>query len=233
MTPDLSDFTTLNNAGNTPKVRDFWRRKFALDRAGPRRVHAEASHLLAKAGLLENLDLLTERGATIEVILLRRNVLATVWSFHNRFDFVSNGLAWAFYLDAAWPNTIVDGKPFLEFHTPGRALWYVIEMCARAAHYRQLMQGTRAVRFHTVDLERLVEPAGARKLLDVMDLAPSSPVDCPPPRNEGMTSFFGEQERESLARLVARFPFDEEDLARRFITSGRRLAHGAVARRPG
>lgn len=233
VTPDLSDFTTFNNAGNTPKVRDFWRRKFALDRAGPRRVHAEASHLLAKAGLLENLDLLTEGGATIEVILLRRDVLATVWSFHNRFDFVNNGLAWAFYLDAAWPNVIVDGRPFREFHAPGRALWYVIEMRARAAYYRQLMEGTPGIRFHAADLERLVEPAGAEALLRAMGFAQSPSVDCPPPRNEGGASFFGEEDRANLARLVARFAFDEEDLARRFIASGRRLAHGAPVRATG
>ena len=91
-TPDLSHFTLFNSVGNVPKVQGFWRRKFARDRKTDRTVHGEASHLLAKAGLLENIGMLTNSGATVDVVILKRDVADTVWSFYNRFDLVNNGL---------------------------------------------------------------------------------------------------------------------------------------------
>ena len=226
VTPDLSDFTVFNSIGNVEKVQAFWRRKLERDLAGPRRIHAEASHLLAKAGLLENIGLLTGKGATVEIVVLQRDVLATLWSFYNRFDFVNNGLAWAFYLDLAYPNIIVDAAPFRPLGVAGRALWYIYEMRVRAAYYRQLMAGQAGIRFHAVDLSDIAEAGGAQALFDAMELAPDKPVACPPPRNETTQNFFGDREKEALARMVARFAFDEEQLARAYIGSGRRLANG-------
>ena len=233
VTPDLSDFTVFNSVGNVEKVQAFWRRKLARDLAGPRRVHAEASHLLAKAGLIENLGLLTEKGATVEIVVLQRDVLATLWSFYNRFDFVNNGLAWAFYLDIAYPNVIVDSAPFRSQGVAGRALWYIIEMRARAAYYRHLMADRAGIRFHGVDLGDIAAPAGAQALFDAMELAPARPVSCPPPRNETAQNFFGEREKEALARLVARFAFDEEELGLSYYRSGRRLSAGRASRQAG
>jgi len=233
VTPDLSDFTVFNSVGNVEKVQAFWRRKLERDLAGPRKVHAEASHLLAKAGLLENLGVLTDKGATVEIIVLQRDVLATLWSFYNRFDFVNNGLAWAFYLDIAYPNVIVDSTPFRPHGVAGRALWYIFEMRVRAAYYRHLMADHAGVRFHSVDLKEIAEPAGAQALFDAMELAPARPVACPPPRNETSQNFFGEREKEALAKLVARFAFDEEELGLAYFRSGRRLADGRRSQPPG
>lgn len=232
VTPDLSDFTFFNSLGNVAKVQAFWKRKFRRDLAGPKRVHAEASHLLAKAGLLENIGLLTGKGATVEVVLLNRDVLATLWSFYNRFDFVNNGLAWAFYLDISYPNIIVNPEPFRAHGVAGRALWYIFEMRTRAAYYRRLMDGQDGVRFHAVDLAGIAEPDGARALLDGMELTPARPVVCPPPRNETAQNFFGDKEKDALTRLVSRFSFDEEELALAYIDSGRRLAEGPPRKAP-
>ncbi len=229
VTPDLSDFTVFNSVGNVPKVQAFWKRKLDRDLAGPKRVHAEASHLLAKAGLLENIGLLTGQGATVEVIILQRDVLATLWSFYNRFDFVNNGLSWAFYLDLNYPNVIVDGAPFRSQGVAGRALWYIIEMRVRAAYYRHLLADHAGLRFHTVDLKEIADQKGAQALFDAMELAPTKPVVCPPPRNESTQNFFGEKEKDALAQLAARFSFDEEELALSYLRSGNRLANG---RRP-
>jgi hypothetical protein len=229
VTPDLSDFTVFNSVGNVPKVQAFWKRKLERNLAGPKRVHAEASHLLAKAGLLENIGLLTGQGVTVEMIVLHRDVLATLWSFYNRFDFVNNGLAWAFYLDLAYPNVIVDATPFRSHGVAGRALWYIYEMRVRAAYYRHLMADHAGLRFHSVDLKQIAAPEGAQALFDAMELAPAKPVACPPPRNESGQNFFGDKEKDALARLVARFSFDEEELALAYLRSGRRLANG---RRP-
>ena len=226
VTPDLSDFTLFNSVGNVEKVQTFWRRKFAHDGKGPKRIHAEASHLLAKAGLLENIGLLTGQGARVDVVLLRRDVAATVWSFYNRFDFVNNGLAWLFYLDLAYPNVIVSAQPFREHGVAGRALWYIVEMRVRAAYYRELLAGQPGLRFHDVGLDDIAQPAGARGLLTAMELAPPGEIDCPAPRNENPGTHFGPRDREALGRLTERFVFDADELARRFIASGRRLGDG-------
>lgn len=226
VTPDLSDFTVFNSIGNAPKVQAFWKRKLERDLAGPKPVHAEASHLLAKAGLMENLGILTGQGAKVEIIVLQRDVLATLWSFYNRFDFVNNGLAWAFYLDIAYPNIIVESAPFRPHGVAGRALWYIIEMRVRAAYYRHLMAEEAGVRFHKADLKQIAEQQGAQALFDAMGLSPSRAVACPPPRNETTKNFFGDKEKQALAALVGRFAFDEEELALAYLRSGRRLAQG-------
>lgn len=225
-TPDLSHFTLFNSVGNVSRVQGFWRRKFARDRKTDRSVHGEASHLLAKAGLLENIGMLTNNGATVDIVILKRDVADTVWSFYNRFDFVNNGLAWAFYLDAAYPNVIVNSAPFVGYGAAGRALWYVVEMRVRAAYYRQLLADTPGLRFHVTDLPSIAHARGAGELLEAMDLAPDAAVVCPRPRNESGAPFFGEDEREKLDKLCARFAFDEEDLAATYIRLGKRLSEG-------
>lgn len=229
VTPDLSDFTLFNSVGNVSKVQAFWKRKLERDRAGPCRIHAEASHLLAKAGLLENLGVLTGAGATVEIVVLRRDVLQTLWSFYNRFDFVNKGLAWAFYLDLDYPNVIVDPAPFRSHGAVGRALWYIVEMRVRGSYYRQIMAEEQGVRFHVADLEAIRDPAGAQALFDAMGLSPAEPVTCPPPRNESADTFFPDEDREKLAFLLSHTSFDEDALARRFVASGRRLADGRQA----
>ena len=225
-TPDLSHFTLFNSVGNVRKVQGFWRRKFIRDRKTDRKVHGEASHLLAKAGLLENIDLLTNNGATVDVVILKRDVADTVWSFYNRFDFVNNGLAWAFYLDTAYPNVIVNSEPFVGHGAAGRALWYVVEMRVRAAYYRQLMSDIPGLRFHETDLPSIANSRGAGELLEAMDLSPDAAPVCPRPRNESGDPFFGEDERSKLDKLCARFAFDEEELAATYIRLGKRLSNG-------
>src|SRR6266849_1968222 len=54
-TPDLSHMTLFNSQGNIETVRSFWRQKLARIAAAPSRFYVETSHLLMKAGLVENL----------------------------------------------------------------------------------------------------------------------------------------------------------------------------------
>ncbi|MBT6204015.1 MAG: hypothetical protein HOI34_09975 [Rhodospirillaceae bacterium] len=225
-TPDLSHLMLFNSVGNVDAVQAFWRQKFTRDLTGDRDVHAEASHFLAKAGLLENIDFLLAEGAEVEIVILRRDVFATLWSFYNRFDFVNNGLAWAFYLDAKSPNAIADSRPFLEHGVAGKAIWYIVEMRARGAYCRQLMGEIPGLRFHTADLRTISKQAGAKALLRSMDLAPEGGVNVPPPRNDSKANFFGDKERDSLIRLRQRFDFNEEELAAEFIRRGWRLGDG-------
>ncbi len=89
-TPDLSDLAQFNAFGSTAKVQDFWRQKLGRIAAKPVAFYAETSHILAKAGLIENLAPLAAR-AQVVIILLRRDLLKTISSFQARGDFLNKG----------------------------------------------------------------------------------------------------------------------------------------------
>jgi len=232
-TPDLSHFTLFNSVGNVPRVNAFWRQKFGRDLETPTAIHAEASHLLAKAGLFENIRILLRKGVSVDVVILKRDIAATLWSFYNRFDFVNNGLAWAFYLDAAYPNVIVNSKAFLEHGAAGKGLWYIFEMRARASYYSRLLADEPGLRFHTAHLEEISKPEGAAQLLAAMDMLPAGGVTCPSVRNAKPFEFFGEKDRERLRKLTERFAFDEDEVAEAFLRTRRRLGSGPNHQVPG
>ena len=56
-------------------------------------VHAEISHFLCKAGLIENLPLVGGK-AKVELIALKREPFKIAWSFANRFNFLNYGFTW-------------------------------------------------------------------------------------------------------------------------------------------
>tara|TARA_B100000676_G_scaffold283271_1_gene309876 strand:+ start:9763 stop:10599 length:837 start_codon:yes stop_codon:yes gene_type:complete len=231
--PDLSHFTLFNSRGNVSRVNEFWRGKFDRDLQTPTTIHAETSHLLAKAGLLENIEMLLAKGGQIEVVVLKRDVFDTLWSFYNRFDFVKNGLAWAFYLDAAYPNVIFDSEPFLEHGAAGKALWYIFEMRARGTDDRRLLDDQHGVRFHEANLEDIADVDAGQTLLTDMYMLPARGVTCPAARNTIPFQFFGEDERKKLRRFCDQFSFEEEAAASAaaFLERGRRLGEGPATAR--
>ena len=170
--------------------------------------------------------MLLAKGGQIEVVVLKRYVFDTLWSFYNRFDFVKNGLAWAFYLDAAYPNVIVDSEPFLEHGAAGKALWYIFEMRARGAYYRRLLDDQPGVRFHEANLENIADVDAAQTLLTDIDMLPTRGVTCLAGRNTIPFQFFGEDERKKLRRFRDQFSFEEEAAAAAFLEWGRRLGEG-------
>jgi hypothetical protein len=108
-TPDVSHMTLFNSQGNVDKVRSFWQSKLARVAATPQAWYVETSHLLMKAGLVENLALLTETG-TVHLIALERDPYATIVSFRNRFDFWGKADRWLWYLDPEYPKNLVPSR---------------------------------------------------------------------------------------------------------------------------
>jgi hypothetical protein len=182
-TPDLSHFTLFNSQGNVPEVQAFWTRKFQTIRQSPARVYGETSHLLMKAGLIENLHKLWNDGA-VSLIVLKRDFVETIVSYRKRFDFLNKGNMWLWYLDPDYPRKIVDSKPFLPMGVDGICLWYLCEMAARTEFYKLQLADNPRVQVHEVNLAHLNDPARVAALLDDLGV-PRAPgkITLPAPQN--------------------------------------------------
>ena len=184
-TPDVSHMTLFNSQGNVEKVQAFWRSKLTRVGATPRQFYVETSHLLMKAGLIENLAPLTAKGP-VHLIALERDTYETIVSFRKRLDFVHKSNWWLWYLDPDYPVNLVPSRELVEVGINGLCLWYILEIRARTAHYERLMAGKNNVVFHRFNLEELRSAEGALRLLQALG-APTEPgqVIVPAARNVG------------------------------------------------
>jgi hypothetical protein len=222
--PDMSHFTVFNTLGNTPKVRDFWRDKLGQDDRANGGLFVETSHLLAKAGLVENVDLVCERGADVRFVFLKRNLFDTVWSFYNRFDFYNTGFTWMFALDPNYRNKIVDPTPLRRYGMLGSAIWYVLEVWTRGEYYKLLLQDHPAAGIQEAWIEDLGEPANAGAFLHAVTGEHPASVRMPERRNERTESFFDSAAEAKARAVVEKLDFDCRRMARRFYDAGYRLA---------
>jgi hypothetical protein len=203
-TPDVSHMTLFNSQGNVKEVRAFWRSKLERIAATQRQFYVETSHLLMKAGLVENLAPLTAEG-TVHLITLERDPYATIVSFRNRLDFLSKANWWLWYLDPAYPRNLVPSRDLIGAGLNGLCLWYILEIRARAAHYETSLRGETGIVFHRFSLEELSGRGGASRLLNDLGV-PTDPaqVNLPEPRNVGQTRFeIDGAEEASIKDLIA------------------------------
>jgi hypothetical protein len=186
-TPDVSHMTLFNSQGNVEKVQAFWRPKLARIAATPRQFYVETSHLLMKAGLIENLAPLTAKG-TVHLIVLERDVFATLLSLRKRLDLLHKSNQWLWYLDPDYPVNLVPSADLVDAGINGLCLWYILEIRARTAYYERLMAGKNNVALHRFGLEELRTADGASRLLQALG-SPREPgrVIIPPARNVGPT----------------------------------------------
>jgi hypothetical protein len=213
-TPDVSHMTLYNSVGNHPKVQAFWQDKLGRIAQTPAPVYAETSHLLLKAGLVENLGPLLAAG-TVHLVALERDPYPTVLSYRNRFDFLNKGMWWMWYLDPDYPRNILRAPKLLEAGLNGLCLWYIFEMQARARFYLKALAGQPRVRVHLAKLEEISEPAGAQRLLADMALPGTAPlVTLPPAKNEGKRRIdWGLEEEERIRALIRDCGVDPEAVA--------------------
>lgn len=224
-TPDASHYMLFNSVGNVQPIQDFWQRKFDLDLQLDGSFYIEISHLLVKAGLIENIDLLLNQGHEVHFIILKRDYFKILWSFVNRFDFFNSGFTWLFTLDHRYPNVILSAQALAKHGMVGRALWYIFEMFTRAEYYRLLLSQTSGIHFHDYDLEEIIEMPGASALLDSLQVPlKTSDISLPGKVNDAKQDFFGEDLKEQARQLLQNTAFNPKALAQEFIDSGRRLA---------
>ncbi len=220
-TPDLSTFTLFNSRGNTERVRAFWERKMARVRASPGRWYVETSHLLMKAGLVENLHHLRGLG-TIHLVALERDPVATVRSYTRRGDLATPGNQWMWYLDPYYPLNILDPRPFLDKGHIGVRLWYWLEIRARQSYYIASLEAAPDIVIHRCRLEDLRGPVGARALLQSMGRAVRR-VRLPPPKNVGARRPLPVVVEDRIRALCSQVEIDPVAIGRRAWVGGFRF----------
>jgi hypothetical protein len=220
-TPDLSHMTLFNSQGNVAKVRDFWRQKAARIIAEPSTWYGETSHLLAKCGLLENIELFTDVGE-VYVLCLERELADLVKSMRQRHDMINKGNQWLWHLDPDYPRKLV-ARGFFEPHgVDGTRLWYACEMRARAAYYRQLLEQHPRVHFISRSIEALVDPGALQALLQGLGVdLPAGKIAVPARSNVSRReqSASGGQ----IDAVIRDMTFDPEQIAANYLAKGYRL----------
>ena len=222
-TPDLSDRVQFNAFGNTVKVQGFWQQKLARIADKPVPLYAETSHLLAKAGLIENLGSLAAT-AQVQIVLLRRDLLKTISSFQSRYDFLNKGNMWMWYLDPDYPRNIVSPTPLMSWGWSGICTWYVCEMLTRMEYYRLLFADAAGIRFIDANIDQLNEPAQVAGFLSQLGFSRSpDEIVIPSPQNTGTEESSRPPMPVEFRKFVEKMVFDPKGLADEYIRSGRRL----------
>lgn len=182
-TPEVSHLTLFNSRGNIEPVRQFWKTKLSRIMREEGNYYCETSHLLMKAGLIENIKPLTERGH-VHLIEITRDPEEIATSLILRGDFANYGNMWMWYLDPNYPRNFV--KISDRSKIENLCVWYVFEIRVRAAYYRRVASGSERIHFHEIDMKDLVSKEGAEKILsDTGAEISASEIQLPGRKNAG------------------------------------------------
>jgi hypothetical protein len=206
------------------QVQAFWRQKLARIAATERQFYAESSHLLMKAGLIENLQPLLDVGR-VHLIALERDPVEIILSLRSRGDFLNYGNIWLWYLDPKYPKNLVNSDALMKHGMNGAILWYILEVRSRTAFYEQLLADRADVAVHRFTLKELGGRDGVGRLLGCLGVAtpPDDPV-VPAPQNVGLGNKpFPPDERAKIEKLVASVRFDPRAIAQEAISRGLRF----------
>ena len=221
-TPDLSHLTLFNSQGNVEPVRAFWQRKAERILARSECWYAETSHLLAKCGLLENIDLFTRHGRVF-IVCLDRDLLSLVRSMRRRHDMVNKGNQWLWHLDPDYPRKVVAAEFFRPYGVDGMRLWYGCEMRARAAYYRNLLGDSPGLSFLEASLESLGKERNLRALFNALGegCQRAGALSIPARRNASGPAV--DDGDEVIAGVIEHMQFDPAQIAAGYIANGYRL----------
>jgi len=182
-TPDISHLHAFNNAGNTPLVQEFWKRKLNKILACGKPVYVETSPMLMKAGLVENMAELAHEHE-VHFVVLRRNTLKTLESYNKRGDFTTQANMWMHYLDPEYSRNKVRFENL--FHIVGQAsllrLWYLNEIEMRITQYLFNYSDRPFMHFHFADIDDLNDKQNATKLFNGLEVEYAN-ICLPPKQN--------------------------------------------------
>ena len=182
--PDVSVMHDFNSRGKTDRVRRFWEDKLASITSGTTAMYAETSHVLMKAGLMEYVTTLVPEHA-VHLVILQRDPLDVLTSYHRRGDFGGAANMWLWYLDPAYPRN------HMRFSVPqgihpliAKRHWYLLEISVRSELYAQQLARTPGIHIHRIQLEQLNDPQYAANTLGALgiDTTPES-IHLGPPQN--------------------------------------------------
>lgn len=219
--PDLSTLTLFNSQGNVKEVKKFWKQKLTRIKESKTDYYAETSHILAKAGMIENLGYLG-KDAEIHFILLDRDTMKIIESLHARFDFLNIGDIWLWFLDPQYPIKILDPTPFKYLSVHGSRLWYVYEMRARSEFYKLKYKNKKNIHFHHINVSDLNDRKGAKGfLLDLGVKRKISEIIIPPKLNVTKTKqAVIDKKTLEIIKNEMKKPFDPKALAKEFFKLG-------------
>ena len=223
-TPDVSDFHEFNNRGNTTKIVKFWMRKLNKISKTKNKYYVETSHLLAKAGLVENIGLLKDYG-TIHLVFLKRSVFKTLLSLYKRNTFLNVDSVWMWYLDPNYSKNIVDFSPYKRFGIDGMRLWYIHEMLARAEYYKQLLKMDKKINLIEADIDDLNSKEGVGELLEKLGCEmKNKDIKIISPKNESQNAqYMNSHVADKSRKIIDSFEFNAKKLAIGYIEAGRRI----------
>ena len=170
MTPDVSQFMAYNMLGNNEYVRDFWKRKAKLIKEiCTDNWYIETSHVLSKAGLIENIDVFD---GEVYIICLHRDPEKVIKSMISRNDYTSLGTMWLWLLDPNYEKNIT--RP-ADASQETLCKWYVNEMKARET----LLKTENNANYIDADLETIATSRGAKELLNQFAKTDTFSLPCP------------------------------------------------------
>jgi hypothetical protein len=223
-TPEASHFMQFNHFGLTNSISEFWLLKFQYALNEFCNYYIETSHFLAKAGLIENLDILPN-DISIKLIHLTRETEKIALSLFNRGEFQNFGWTWLFTLDPRYTNTIVSSKPFYKFGPMGFSIWYVLEMRARAAYYKKITQHDKRIEWITTSARELSDYEHAVSFLQsIQDNYDIPDPIIPEKKNQSRQWRITKAQRNKLISIYQNLNGNPEELAQWFYDSGRRLS---------
>jgi hypothetical protein len=217
-TPDLSHMTVFNSRGNVDYVQAFWRQKADRILEQPLSWYGETSHLLAKCGLLENIELFSRHG-NVHIICLERDLYSIVRSMHLRHDMSNKGDQWLWHLDPDYPRKLLSPSFFLPHGLDGVRLWYACEMLTRAAYYRQLLQGEKNVYLHRLKIEDMADAKSCHRFFESIG-APVPPEEFVYPNKSNASRADQLDDIAPISKLIATMAFDPEAIATQYIGRG-------------
>ncbi len=212
---DIGIMQAFNEWGNNERVKTFWRRKFQL--LPQCNMYVEANHALAKCGLIENLEMLPDT-SDVTFVAIRRNWFSQAMSYLNRHDFHNMTVPWQWYLDMRYQNRIIPAKHFKPAGLLGHVVWYIAEVEARQAYYRQLYG--EKYRFIDAKLETVTSKKGAENFL--RHFGHKGQVYLPAKTNAN-PNLQPPIDPEVVKSFISKIDFDAEKLAASYIEHGRRL----------
>lgn len=182
-TPDISHLHAFNNEGNTPLIQEFWKRKLGKILACGKPVYVETSHMLMKAGLVENMAELAH-DHEVHFVVLRRDAMKIVESFYRRRDFMDNMNMWTRYLDPDYAKNKVTSQRLFSFAEQVHTLrcWYLNEIEVRIAQYCFKYSNHPFIYFHMCDIDDLNDRKNIEKLFNGLGLHFAS-IYIPPKQN--------------------------------------------------
>ena len=222
-TPEVSHLTLFNSRGNIEPVRQFWKCKLSRIMREEGAYYCETSHLLMKAGLIENIKPLTEVGE-VHLIEITRDPEEIAMSLILRGDFSNIGNMWMWYLDPTYPRNLLKLSDVSKIEN--LCVWYVFEMRARAAYYRKIASDIEHIHFHEIDMKDLVSEEGAEKLLsDTGAELAVSKIRLPGQKNAGPSrKSLPSELRDRVRRVVeAASGLDVEGIAEQIANRGPRF----------